>query len=74
MKPLKQGLMGMAVTSNDRAFTDRMLAHIFLALIPTESQPVPLPIMTGTIMDRMWEELEAAKEGYTEGSFFLRLP
>lgn len=71
VKIIKPGLMASAVTSEDKIYADRVAARIFLALTPVDSQPVPLPLMTGKIMDMIWSELESAKEGYTEVRFLI---
>jgi hypothetical protein len=43
-------------------------ARTYAWLSDTHQDNLPMPLMTGYVMDRVWTEFNAAKDGYTEVS------
>jgi hypothetical protein len=54
--------------SEEVAWLDNVVARTRLWLMPIPDVHIPMPLMTGTIMDKAWASLEAVKEGYKEVS------
>ncbi|KAG2353680.1 hypothetical protein BDR07DRAFT_1382927 [Suillus spraguei] len=65
---LRKGFKQMPVrTKDEMLWHDRITARTYVWLTPiVERGVMPMPLMTGVIMDRVWEELNAVKEGYRE--------
>jgi hypothetical protein len=64
LKVLEQGLCQKSQTADEKTRSDRVLARTYIWLSSLDM--IPLPLMTGMVMDRVWKELEAVKEGYKE--------
>ncbi|KAG0692405.1 hypothetical protein DFH29DRAFT_1084743 [Suillus ampliporus] len=52
----------------DKVWLDSVTARVCLWLVPVEGVHVPMPLMTGTVMDNAWKSLEDVSEGMKECS------
>jgi hypothetical protein len=69
IKVLQEGFARQALRApDDKVWLDTVLARVYLWLSPYGSEFMHLPLMTGAVMDMVWKELEASKEGYVEVS------
>lgn len=69
MKVLEDGFAKQALRApEEKVWLDTVLARVYLWLSPYGSEFMHLPLMTGAVMDLVWKELEASKEGYAEVS------
>ncbi|KAG0692330.1 hypothetical protein DFH29DRAFT_1084805, partial [Suillus ampliporus] len=55
-------------TADELVWLDRVMARMNLWLVPLAEIHMPLPLMTGSVMDNVWESLEAVSEGFLETS------
>ncbi|KAG2335551.1 hypothetical protein BDR05DRAFT_1006689 [Suillus weaverae] len=55
-------------SKEDVVWLDTILARTAVFLTPIEETYVPMPLMSGMVMDRVWKELSSVKEGYSECS------
>jgi hypothetical protein len=49
-----------------------VMARTYAWLSDTGLENLPMPLMTGSVMDRVWNELSSAKDGYSEVSGRVR--
>jgi hypothetical protein len=69
VEALRQGFAKQAHSSQDeKRWHDVILGRAYMTLSDTRSEHLPVPLMTGYVLDRIWGEFEAAKDGYTEVS------
>ncbi|KAG2361215.1 hypothetical protein BDR07DRAFT_1486205 [Suillus spraguei] len=61
---LHDGLLKKATSASEKKWLDSVITRVSAWL--TRTQTIPYLLMTGTIMDHVWAELESVKEGYTE--------
>ncbi|KAG2138022.1 hypothetical protein DEU56DRAFT_912648 [Suillus clintonianus] len=65
---LHDGWILRSESLEDKEWLDVVLARILLWLTPIPNVHMPMPLMTGMVMDKVHNELEAVKLGYTEMS------
>ncbi|KAG2337832.1 hypothetical protein BDR05DRAFT_952347 [Suillus weaverae] len=52
----------------EKHWHEDVLGRTYIWLTDTHGENMPMPLMTGYIMDRVWDELDAAKDGFSEAS------
>ncbi|KAG1764491.1 hypothetical protein EV702DRAFT_1051354 [Suillus placidus] len=50
----------------EKHWHEDILGRVYVWLTDTQGENMPMPLMTGYVMDRVWEELDAAKDGFSE--------
>ncbi|KAG1868943.1 hypothetical protein DFJ58DRAFT_837781 [Suillus subalutaceus] len=64
LRVLERRLSKKSDSAEETLWSDRVLAHTYIWLSSLDM--VPLPLMTGMVMSRMWKELDDVREGYKE--------
>lgn len=66
---LQEGFMSQSHSSQDeKKWHDVIVGCTYMALSDTCREHLPFPLMIGYLMDHIWGEFKAAKDGYTEMS------